>query len=28
LDSWDVGIKSFKTWEEKSKKIIEHISKI
>jgi len=28
LDSWDVGIRSFKTWEEKSKKIIEQISKI
>ena len=28
LDSWDVGIKSFKSWEEKSKKIIELISKI
>jgi len=28
LDSWDVGISSFKTWEEKSNKIIEHISKI
>ena len=28
LDSWDVGISSFKTWEEKADKIIELISKI
>ncbi len=28
LDSWDVGISSFKTWEEKSNKIMEIISKI
>jgi len=28
LDSWDVGISSFKTWEEKADRIIEHISKI
>jgi len=28
LDSWDVGISSFKTWEEKADKIMEIISKI
>ena len=28
LDSWDVGISSFKTWEEKADRIIELISKI
>jgi hypothetical protein len=28
LDSWDIGIKSFKTWKDKSNKIIKIISKI
>jgi len=28
LDSWDIGIKSFKNWKAKSKKIIKVISKI
>ena len=28
LDSWDIGIKSFKSWKEKSNKIIRVISKI
>lgn len=28
LDSWDVGIKSFRSWKEKSNKIVEIISKI
>ncbi len=27
-DSWDIGIKSFKTWKEKSNKIIKKINKI
>jgi len=28
LDSWDIGIKSFKTWRDKSNKIIKIISKM
>jgi len=28
LDSWDIGIKSFRSWKEKSNKIIRMISKI
>ena len=28
LDSWDNGIKSFKTWQDKSNKVIQHIAKL